>query len=90
MSSIFSGCESLKVLDISHFNMEKISKADKMFLNAKKIKYINLYDTKNAKKYISQSELKEISNLTVCQKEKIITNSCFFHHFYFLFYHNFN
>ena len=74
MSSIFSGCESLKVLDISHFNMEKINNADTMFFNAKNITYINLYDTKNAKEYISKSELKEISNLTVCQKDKIIIN----------------
>ena len=74
MSSIFSRCELLQVLDISHFNMEKIIKADTMFFNATNIQYINLYDTKNAKKYISQSELKELNNLTVCQKEKIITN----------------
>ena len=74
MSSIFSGCESLKFLDISKFNMEKISKADTMFFNATNLKYINLYNAKNAKNYISQSELKELKNLTVCQKDKIITS----------------
>jgi surface protein len=52
MSSIFSGCESLKILDISNFNMENINKADTMFVNVTNITYINLYDTKNAKKNI--------------------------------------
>ena len=74
MNSMFSGCESLKFLDISNFNMEKITNAESMFDGINNLKYINLYNLPKSYNYISETGLNKIENLTVCQKQKIISN----------------
>ena len=74
MNSMFSGCESLKFLDISNFNMEKITNGESMFNGTKNLRYINLYNLPKSYNFISESELSKIENLTVCQKQKIISN----------------
>ena len=74
MNSMFSGCESLKFLDISNFNMDKITDGKSMFDGIKNLKYINLYNLPKSYNYISESGLNEITDLTVCQNRKIISN----------------
>jgi len=71
---MFSGCESLKFLDISNFNMEQITDGESMFNGIKNLKYINLYNIQKSYNFISESGLNEIKDLTVCQKQKIISN----------------
>ena len=71
---MFDGCNSLKYLDISKFNMQKVTQIDSMFNNVTNLKFINLYNTKNSYENITKSELSQINNLTVCQSEKIIIN----------------
>ena len=74
MNNMFDGCNSLKYLDISRFNMEKVPKIDLMFNDITNLKYINLYNTQNSYENITKSELSQIKDLTVCQREKIIIN----------------
>jgi surface protein len=71
---MFSGCESLKFLDISNFNMEKITKGESMFNGIKNLKYVNLYNIPKSYNFINESGLDKIENLTVCQKQKIISS----------------
>ena len=77
MMSMFSNCKQLKVLDISSFNMIKIDSrnGENMFSNLLNLGYINIYNVKNTKDYIKQSILKDIDNLTICQKEDIIIST---------------
>jgi len=70
MKSMFINCYSLKILDISSFNMINVENAGNMFSKLKNLTYINLYNVINSKDYIKESYLKEIRNLTVCQKKK--------------------
>ena len=74
MMSMFDSCTELKILDISSFNMEVVDSrnVDNMFSNLLNLKYINIYNVKNTKDFIRQSYLKDIDNLTICQKEDII------------------
>ena len=71
---MFDSCTELKILDISSFNMEVVDSrnVDNMFSNLLNLKYINIYNVKNTKDFIRQSYLKDIDNLTICQKEDII------------------
>ena len=85
MNNMFQNCKNLKVLDISTFNMAELNKAKNMFMNVLNLKYINIYDVQNTEDYIKESELKNIDNLTICQKEDIIIseknayyNCCYF------------
>ena len=74
MNNIFEKCTSLQFLNISYFNMEKVQSAENMFLKMKNLLFINLYNVKETKEYINKSLLNELNNLTVCQKESLITN----------------
>ena len=74
MNSMFNGCINLKLLDISRFNLEQITEADSMFKGLDKIKYINLNYIKDPNGYIAKSEINR-NDITVCQKEKIVTKS---------------
>ena len=77
MTAMFFNCIKLKVLDISSFNMKKIDDQGKvkgMLNSLKSLKYINIYNVKNTEDYIKDSLLKNIENLTICQKEDIIIN----------------
>ena len=79
MNSMFSGCESLKVLDISSFDMTLINDIPNMFTDVKNLKYINLYNTQDPKRLFSESALKDMPELIVCQKEDLVhdkTNKC--------------
>ena len=71
---LFNGCDSLQLLDISHFNLEAINSANDIFGNLGNLKYINIYNIQDSKGKLKKSEtnLKGL-NLTVCQKENIIT-----------------
>ena len=74
MSSMFKGLNSLILLDLGNFNMEKVSLANNMFSEFENLKYINLYGAKNTGNYITGSILNNMNNLTICQKDNIITN----------------
>ena len=74
MNSMFAECPNLKIINIDNFNMEKIKSAENLFSESNNIKYISIYGVANTNKYITDSELKDIKLLTVCQKENIITN----------------
>ena len=85
MNNMFQNCKNLKVLDISTFNMAELNKAKNMFMNVLNLRYVNIYDVQNTEDYIKESELKNIDNLTICQKEDIILseknsyyNCCYF------------
>ena len=74
MNLIFYNCSQLKVIDISNFDMKKVKTATKMFMNVTSLKYINLFHITDSYELITDSHLKEVKNLTVCQKEKIVQN----------------
>ena len=74
MNEMFYGCSSLEVLDISSFNMEKVKENTNMFEGLSNLLYLNIYDVQNSYSNITDSILNKIDNLTVCQKEKLITN----------------
>ena len=73
MSKMFSGCEDLKLLDISTFNLEKIENTEDIFYNTNNLKYLNLYNVKKPYESLTERQLEAWQDLTVCQKEKIIT-----------------
>ena len=74
MNNMFEGCESLKLLDLSHFNMTNINKVDTMFKGVSKLSYINIYYIENLAQNIIESELEVFNSSTVCQKDNIISN----------------
>ena len=74
MDSMLSGCSSLQLLDISHFNLEKISKLNSMFKGLDNLKYLNLFYIQNFNDKLKESELNNIANLIVCQKQNLIAN----------------
>ena len=77
MDLMFTNCKKLKVLDISSFNMKKVDgkNTNRMFSNLFSLSYIDIYNVENTKDYIKQSYLKDIDNLTICQKEDIIIST---------------
>ena len=74
MDSMFNGCQSLIYLDLYHFNLEKISKFNSVFTGADNLLYVNLYRVKNSYDNITNSELNYLEEVTICQKEYLITN----------------
>ena len=86
MNSMFQGCDELKLLDISRFNLEKNTNATLMFKDLNNLKYINLNYVKDPNGYITKSEINR-DGIIVCQKEKIVTestdNRCCYYNFFF-------
>ena len=86
MSLMFSGCTNLQNINIDNFNMEKVESADNMFNEVNNLKYISIYYVEHTNKYITDSNLKNINKLIVCQKDNIIKNDdainvcCYFDH----------
>ena len=74
MNSLFFKCSQLKVIDISNFNMKKVKTATNMFKDVTNLKYINLFHITEPYELITNSDLKDINNLIVCQNENIIKN----------------
>ena len=74
MNSMFNGCESLIYLDISNFNLENIKLFNSVFTGLDNLQYLNLYYIKNSDEYITNSELNELEDVTVCQKDYLVTN----------------
>ena len=74
MGSIFKGCESLIYLDISNFNLEKIQTFKSVFSGDYNLLYVNLYNLKNSYDNITESELNDLEEVTICQKEYLVTN----------------
>jgi surface protein len=75
MNNMFKGCRSLKYLDINNCN-DSPSFISSMFENVNNLQYINIYNISsngNLARIIS-TELNNIDNLFVCQKNGIITN----------------
>ena len=72
MSGMFNGCYSLIYLDISNFDMGNCDSFNNTFSNISSIKYINLFNFSNDK--IIVETFNNVDNLSVCQKENIITN----------------
>ena len=70
--NMFNGCKDLKVLDISNFNLDNITNHEKIFLDVQALRYINLYNVEDKYKIIQNSELNNLNNLIVCQKEEEI------------------
>ena len=75
LSYMFENCTSLKFLDISKFSFTKDNNITNIFRNMNNLKYINLYNSIDINKYISQTNLNNKNELLVCQKNKIITNT---------------
>ena len=77
MDNMFSGCKLLKYLDISTFNIGNISGISNIFKETSNLSYINIYDIKDNEQKTFLNILidrwEEWQNLTVCQKEKLIT-----------------
>ena len=69
---MFYGCKTLKVLDISHFNLDNTTNHDSIFGNVNSLRYINLYYVEDKNKIIQNSALSNLNNLIVCQKEEEI------------------
>ena len=74
MDSMFNGCESLIYLDISNFNLESVTNFDSVFTGDDNLQYVNLYYIKNSYEYITNSELNDLEEVTICQKEYLVTN----------------
>jgi hypothetical protein len=73
MHSIFEGCDSLKSIDISNFNMIKCNNYTDMFTNVGNITYINIKNLQNDKT-ISNIFNKKTEAFYVCQSRIIICN----------------
>ncbi len=67
----------MKYLDISTFNIRSVWSISRIFFATGNLLYINIYDIKdNEEKYFSKYlsyGFDKWQNLTVCQKEKMIT-----------------
>ena len=74
INSMFNECESLIYLDISNFNLENIKLFNSVFTGLDNLQYLNLYYIKNSDEYITNSELNELEDVTVCQKDYLVTN----------------
>ena len=74
MDSMFNGCESLIYLDISNFNLENIKNFNSVFTGVDNLLYVNLYYVKNSYNNITESELNNLGEVTVCQKDYLVTN----------------
>ena len=74
MDSMFNGCESLIYLDISNFNLENIKNFNSVFTGVDNLLYVNLYYVKNTYNNITESELNNLGEVTVCQKDYLVTN----------------
>ena len=78
MTNMFYGCGSLEYLDISNFETSSSGIYTNMFQGADIIKYISIYKAKNNEAFessvSSSSNLNEKDELTVCQKDDIISN----------------
>jgi len=76
MDSMFSGCSSLKSLDISGFDLREIERSNDLFFNVTNLKYINLNDIMTSQLFLTEfnKTINNIDNLIVCQNSKIITN----------------
>ena len=74
VENMFYFCSNLIYIDLSHFNSKNILSSNDMFKNIEILKYIDLYYAKDDHNILSGSYLNEINNLTVCQRENIITN----------------
>ena len=76
VESMFKGCNALVYLDISNFNFDSLYNYELMFDNLLSIKYINIYNITNGVliNEIKKNEYLNKDDITVCQKEQIITN----------------
>ena len=74
---MFNGCEDLVYLDISNFNFDLLESTENMFHGLSSIKYINIYNITNNKMITEIQSSQELNkdDITVCQKNQIITNS---------------
>ena len=72
ISQMFYGCDSLKFIDISNFNLTNCDSNDDLFSNITSIKYINIYNITDNK--IISKEFENVNDLFVCQLENIIIN----------------
>ena len=82
MNNMFDGCQSLVYLDILNFNLINVKSYKDMFSGVSKLKYINLYNVQDTDNILSKFEIKDIGDLTVCQKENILSDKkqkcCYF------------
>ena len=82
MNNMFDGCQSLVYLDILNFNLIKVKSYKDMFSGVSKLKYINLYNVKDTDNILSKFEIQDSDDLTVCQKENILSDKkqkcCYF------------
>ena len=69
-------CTALEYLDISNFNFDSLEDPDFVFSNHQSIKYINIYNITNEAliNEIKNEESLNKDDITVCQKEQIISN----------------
>ena len=74
MRRMFYNCKSTTFIDISSFNMQNVESYDQMFEEVNNLKYVNLYNVEDFKGIITSSDLNKMNNLTVCQKDILITN----------------
>ena len=74
MNNMFDGCEKLVCLDILNFNLTKVKENEEMFNGASNLKYINLYNVQDSEKILSKTNLQNLDDLIVCQKENILSN----------------
>ena len=73
MDYLFYNCDSLKILDLSNFNMQQTSSAPEMFTGLSSLIYLNATNMVLGNGIGSQFTIGS-QNLIVCQSEKIFLN----------------
>ena len=71
---MFKNCSSLRLIDISNYDLSYMSNNKDIFTNIKNLRYIKLIDVEDRMGIINKSPLNEINNLIVCQEKDFITN----------------
>ena len=75
MSKLFLNCPQIIYLDISCFNMKNVTNSENMFSGEfNNHIYANLYNVEDPNGIITESNLNKVNDITVCQKDELITN----------------
>ena len=74
MEYMFYNCDSLKILDLSNFNMQQVMRAGDMFTGLTSLIYLNATNMVLSQGGISNQFSIESQHLIVCQSEEIFRN----------------
>ena len=79
INSLFNGCTSLKMIDISGLDLSLVQEASDVLAGSQSLKYINIMGIQFSEdvKTILNSDLREKEDLKVCQRETILEGDNF-------------